>query len=48
MNINESIRERHSVRQYIDEPLEADIASKLKEKIILRNEGKRPLYSACH
>lgn len=33
MNIAEAMRARHSVRQYLDKPLEADVISALKEEI---------------
>ena len=38
MDIKEAIKERHSVRQYKDEPIPEDIASKLQEMISASNE----------
>ena len=38
MDIKEAIKARHSVRQYKDEPIPKDIASKLQEVISESNE----------
>lgn len=38
MNIAEAMRARHSVRQYLDKPLEADVISALKEEINACNQ----------
>ena len=38
MNLTEAIKERHSVRQYIDRPLEQSVVSALQEEIKACNQ----------
>lgn len=38
MNLTEAMKERHSVRQYIDRPLSAEVVSALRDEIDACNQ----------